>query len=193
MYFSTPFIHHLQTVMKRLFECSIFFVTFVALNLITMYRQEISNQVGSLRFHQWSRKAYAAFASLKRHVTMGCVGKGITEVSLSKGAMCAQVRVNSVWADDDAVTDTSEADTDVCIAERLLEASGMSVCLVTEKGGIRQEEIDPRKNLLIKAYDTPVFVRKDTGIQSLRRLCVSVSFVFYLAYDRRIEKQGFGR
>lgn len=158
-----------------------------------MCRKEISNQVGSLRFHQWSRKAYAAFASLKRHVTMGCVGKGITEVSLSKGAMCAQVRINRAWAEDDAMTDTSEADTDVRIAELLLEAIAVPVCMVTVKGGSRQEEIDKRKNLWIKAYDTPVFVRKDTGIQSLRRLCVSVSFVFYLAYDRRIEKQGFGR
>ena len=158
-----------------------------------MYRKEISNQVGSLRFHQWSRKAYAAFASLKRHVTMGCVGKGITEVSLSKGAMCAQVRINRAWAEDDVVTDTSEADTDVRIAERLLDASAVPVCMVTVKGGSRQEEIDKRKNLWIKAYDTPVFVQKGTEIQSLGRLCVSVSFVFYLAYDRRIEKQGFGR
>lgn len=176
------FISHLYAVMKSLFECCIFFVTFVALNPITMYRKEISNQVGSLRFHQWSRKAYAAFASLKRHVTMGCVGKGITEVSLSKGAMCAQVRINRAWAEDDAVTRTSEADTDVRIAELLLDAIAVPVCMVTVKGGSRQEEIDKRKNLWIKAYDTPVFVQKRHRNTELRKaLCFCVfCFLFSL-------------
>lgn len=145
-----------------------------------MYRKEISNQVGSLRFHQWSRKAYAAFASLKRHVTMGCVGKGITEVSLSKGAMCAQVCVNRVWAEDDVVTDTCEADTDARIAELLLEASVMPVCVATVKGGSQQEEIDKRKKLLIKAYDTPVFVRKrHRNTELTKALCFCV-FLFFI-------------
>ena len=38
----------------------------------------------SLRFRRWSRKAYAPFASVGRHVTIGCVHKGIADRSLVK-------------------------------------------------------------------------------------------------------------
>lgn len=38
----------------------------------------------SLRFRRWSRKAYAAFVSVGRHVTIGCVHKGIADRSLAK-------------------------------------------------------------------------------------------------------------
>lgn len=38
----------------------------------------------AIRFHRWSRKAYAAFASLGRVVLIARVGKSITEASLSK-------------------------------------------------------------------------------------------------------------
>lgn len=37
-----------------------------------------------IRFRQWSRKAYAAFASLGREVVISRVGKSITEASLCK-------------------------------------------------------------------------------------------------------------
>ena len=39
-----------------------------------------------IRFRQWSRKAYAAFASLGREVVISRVGKSITEASLCKVA-----------------------------------------------------------------------------------------------------------
>lgn len=37
-----------------------------------------------LRFRRWSRKEYAAFMSLHRHVTIGQVGRGIADASLGK-------------------------------------------------------------------------------------------------------------
>ena len=37
-----------------------------------------------LRFRRWSRKEYAAFVSLHRHVTIGQVGRGIADASLGK-------------------------------------------------------------------------------------------------------------
>lgn len=37
-----------------------------------------------LRFRKWSRKAYAAFASLGRCVTIGCLPKSVADSSLSK-------------------------------------------------------------------------------------------------------------
>ena len=38
----------------------------------------------TLRFRKWSRKAYAAFASLGRCVTIGCLPKSVADSSLSK-------------------------------------------------------------------------------------------------------------
>lgn len=38
----------------------------------------------SLRFRKWSRKAYAAFASLGRCVTIGCLPKSVADSSLKK-------------------------------------------------------------------------------------------------------------
>lgn len=55
-----------------------------------MYQSAFTYRPRSVRFCQWSRKAYAAFASLKIQVTMGCVSKGITEVALSKNGYTAE-------------------------------------------------------------------------------------------------------
>ena len=38
----------------------------------------------TLRFRKWSRKAYAAFASLGRCVTIGCLPKSVADSALSK-------------------------------------------------------------------------------------------------------------
>ena len=43
-----------------------------------MYQSAFTYRPRTVRFCQWSRKAYAAFASLKIQVTMGCVSKGNT-------------------------------------------------------------------------------------------------------------------
>ena len=55
-----------------------------------MYQSAFTYRPRTVRFCQWSRKAYAAFASLKIQVTMGCVSKGITEVALSKNGYTAE-------------------------------------------------------------------------------------------------------
>ncbi len=49
-----------------------------------MFRKKSFHAVRMIRFRHWSRKKDAVFCSLKRHVTIGCVGKSITEASLSK-------------------------------------------------------------------------------------------------------------
>lgn len=38
----------------------------------------------TIRFRKWSRKAYAAFASLGQWVTIGCLPKSVADCSLSK-------------------------------------------------------------------------------------------------------------
>lgn len=49
-----------------------------------MHRITSCSQKVMLRFRRWSRKEYAAFVSLHRHVTIGQVGRGIADASLGK-------------------------------------------------------------------------------------------------------------
>ena len=55
-----------------------------------------------LRFRRWSRKEYAAFVSLHRHVTIGQVGRGIADASLGKQktAVCEGKKTEGMsWTD----------------------------------------------------------------------------------------------
>lgn len=54
------------------------FCIFAPMNRMTRHIRPV------IRFRQWSRKAYAAFASLGREVVISRVGKSITEASLCK-------------------------------------------------------------------------------------------------------------
>ena len=49
-----------------------------------MHRITPCSQKVMLRFRRWSRKEYAAFVSLHRHVTIGQVGRGIADAALGK-------------------------------------------------------------------------------------------------------------
>ena len=49
-----------------------------------MHENTLHNQRKSIRFRRWSRKNYAVFGSLHRHVTIGRVCKGIADSSLDK-------------------------------------------------------------------------------------------------------------
>ena len=53
-----------------------------------MHRITPCSQKVMLRFRRWSRKEYAAFVSLHRHVTIGQVGRGIADASLGKQKAC---------------------------------------------------------------------------------------------------------
>ncbi len=57
-----------------------FFYIFALMNRMTRHIRPV------IRFRQWSRKAYAVFASLGREVVISRVGKSITEASLCKVA-----------------------------------------------------------------------------------------------------------
>ena len=56
-----------------------------------MHRILLHRAQKAIRFLRWSRKAYAAFCSLHRNVTIGQVGKGIADASLSKAKEVVQV------------------------------------------------------------------------------------------------------
>ena len=66
-------------------------------------KQVLLHRISMLRFRRWSRKAYAVFCSLGKHVTIGCVSKGIAEASLSKtvclhiGTLFLQKRNREDW------------------------------------------------------------------------------------------------
>lgn len=183
-----------------------------------MHQKKSSYTARPIRFHQWSRKAYAVFASLKRHVTMGCVRKGITEVSLSKGAVCVQAFASKAWMDKDAATDFEEAEADSGGEEVLLRTNETPLYAPsTECGGSCDRGC--KRNEITMVHRAPVFVEKrgcakihrsevqrlmeDTcsyGNTSSVSLCVrygeeigTASSFFYLAYGTRIEEQGFGK
>lgn len=66
-----------------------------------MHRITPCSQKVMLRFRRWSRKEYAAFVSLHRHVTIGQVGRGIADASLGKQktAVCEGKKIEGTpWA-----------------------------------------------------------------------------------------------
>ena len=52
-----------------------------------MHRITPCSQKVMLRFRRWSRKEYAAFVSLHRHVTIGQVGRGIADGQAENGSV----------------------------------------------------------------------------------------------------------
>ncbi len=67
-----------------------------------MHRIASYSRKAMLRFRRWSRKEYAAFVSLHRHVTIGQVGRGIADASLGKQktAVCEGKKTEGMsWTD----------------------------------------------------------------------------------------------
>lgn len=61
----------------------------------------------TLRFRRWSRKAYAAFASIGRCVSIGCLRKSVADSSLSK-QKAAGVAGHSSCSEDHAWKDDTK-------------------------------------------------------------------------------------
>lgn len=59
-----------------------------------MHEITLHSQRKSIRFRRWSRKNYAVFGSLHRHVTIGRVCKGIADSSLDKARHIVSVEGN---------------------------------------------------------------------------------------------------
>ena len=49
-----------------------------------MQKQSDFSAIQSLRFKRWSRKGYAAFASMHQHVTIGCLAVAVSDCSCQK-------------------------------------------------------------------------------------------------------------
>lgn len=86
----------------------------------------------TLRFRKWSRKAYAAFASLGRCVTIGCLSKSVADSSLKKqkaGAAAGDKNGSFVETNDGKDRETGTGVPDGC-GNRLgtvLEIFGLGV------------------------------------------------------------------
>ena len=63
------------------------------MSFLSWYRKNM------IRFRHWSRKAYAAFASLGKHVTIGHVCKSIAEASLCKSVNLCMVAVSRLMTE----------------------------------------------------------------------------------------------
>ena len=85
----------------------------------------------TIRFRRWSRKAYAAFASIGRCVTIGCLRKNVADSSLSKQKAAgtaghAGCEEESAWKGE-----TEGRETDIGIP---LGSSSVLTSILTEPG-----------------------------------------------------------
>lgn len=90
-----------------------------------------------LRFRRWSRKEYAAFVSLHRHVTIGQVGRGIADASLGKQktAVCEGKKTEGMsWTDfseEDALFGSGGPGLGGCLFE--MDRKGLWYLLVPQR------------------------------------------------------------
>ena len=105
--------------------------------------KQTSSSPLSLRFRRWSRKAYSAFASIGRHVTIGCVSKSIADKSLSKQARVNELangrQENECQKGKASFSNAEETPPDLCLAECLLTITkdGMRSLVQEVAHGIR--------------------------------------------------------
>lgn len=95
-----------------------------------MHENTLHSQRKSIRFRRWSRKNYAAFGSLHRHVTIGRVCKGIADSSLDKARHIVPVAGNGqrVYAMDGIrEQDASQQDIGIPLGCVMLLLMGQSV------------------------------------------------------------------
>lgn len=103
-----------------------------------MHENTLHNQRKSIRFRRWSRKNYAVFGSLHRHVTIGRVCKGIADSSLDKARHIVSVEGNGqcVYAMDGIrEQDASPYDIGIPLGCVMLLLMGLPVAV--EPGAVR--------------------------------------------------------
>lgn len=125
-----------------------------------MHRITPCSQKVMLRFRRWSRKEYAAFVSLHRHVTIGQVGRGIADASLGKQntAVCEGKKIEGTsW------TDLSEEDTlfgsgGPGLVGSLFETdeTGLWCLLVPQREEVPALLLDKINKITITGRDVPV-------------------------------------
>lgn len=72
-----------------------------------MRKQHTSHPV-SLRFRRWSRKAYAAFISVQRAVTMGCLSCHVVERLQNKNCSAAVTSISAAATEKNNPFDNSD-------------------------------------------------------------------------------------
>lgn len=132
----------------------------------------------SFRFRRFSRKAYAAFASMHRHVTIGRVGRGICDLEMLKSgkavALCA-VFICGVSANAEEVLSPNETDVanqialeqlDVVATTSRLASSAVRQVTVFSRDDIRQLPVSTLAEVLQRLPGVDVRQRGATGVQA---------------------------
>lgn len=88
----------------------------------------------SIRFRRWGRKAYSAFCSIGRHVTIGHVCKGIADASLDKSGGMDDFLLEKVFRNNGLDMDEAVRAAEEIPLERLVSLAAT----VTEKCASRQ-------------------------------------------------------
>lgn len=129
-----------------------------------------------IRFRRWTRKAYAAFASLGKYVTIGQVCKSIAEASLNKTTTLCSTRKTS---------DTSNKEPD---------SSPMSLEEITNRDRALKEllELLTLKNIMLSCLSTanktaPIIsiniIRPKKATQEIRTIFPVLPFFLSHDYD----------
>ena len=82
----------------------------------------------TIRFRRWSRKAYAAFASIGRCVTIGCLRKSVADSSLSKQKATGSAGHTSCGKDNawEGVTEEKQTDIGIPMGSNISLICGMA-------------------------------------------------------------------
>lgn len=103
-------------------------------NKTTSGRKNMRNTsptVHTIRFRRWSRKSYAAFASIGRCVTIGCLRKSVADSSLSKQKAAGTAGHAGCGEESTWKGETEGRETDIGIP---LGSSSAQTSILTEPG-----------------------------------------------------------
>ncbi len=125
--------------------CAIKFCAVPEMSIFARMKFKGIHRAASIRFRRWSRKRFAAFASVGRHVTIGHVCKSIAEASLDKTCSLLSEKTCGATRNDRAGRVSSPEWDELCLRERqelLWIVTGCLPCLHSEDGSCRPFRTD---------------------------------------------------
>lgn len=156
-----------------------------------MHEITLHSQRKSIRFRRWSRKNYAVFGSLHRHVTIGRVCKGIADSSLDKARHIVSVEGNGqrVYAMDGVrEQDALAQDIGIPLGYVMLRLMGQPV--VVEPAGSKAACSRKIQNNCHLSKRNGERIRVASGDRCIRILSPFRFFMYTkIDYDRKIRKE----
>lgn len=153
-----------------------------------MHRTTLHNCRKSIRFRYWSRKSYAVFGSLHRHVTIGKVGKGIADSALDKAktVLAQEYGCRNVQgkADDDSENLSGYAD---CV--RWGNGECMFVGLFAAGSASKDEAYAGLRLSLFVIHKSGVTKQPDMYQYRYEKVASSLRSFYTYSYDNRVGKE----